>query len=223
MLNDFFNLIFPKLCCACNTALLKNEHTICLNCIATLPKTNFHLDKDNPVSKVFWGRVKLEMATSFYLFGKKTRVQNLLHQLKYKGVKEVGAVVGQLMGIELKDSLHYKKIDVIVPVPLHHHKLKKRGYNQSEFIAVGLSDTMGIPINTNSLYRKEDSLTQTKKSRYKRWENVEEIFGLSNELLNGKRVLLVDDVITTGATIEACAQVLIQHKCTVFVATIAAA
>jgi ComF family protein len=223
MINDFFNLIFPKLCCACNTALLKNEKTICLHCIVTLPKTNFHLDKENPVNQLFWGRVKIEMATSFYLFNQKTRVQNLLHQLKYNGAKEVGEVVGQLMGAELKDSPYYQHVDFVVPVPLHQNKFKKRGYNQSEWIAFGLSTTMNIPLETNGLYRIEDSQTQTKKKRYERWENVDEIFGINSGLLNGKNVLLVDDVLTTGATIEACAQVLIKNKCTVFVATIAAA
>ena len=123
MLNDFFNLIFPKLCCACNTALLKNEQTVCLNCILTLPKTNFHIDSVNPVCKIFWGRVQIEMATAFYYFSQKSRVQHLLHCLKYKGAKEVGALVGQLMGAELKDSINYSNIDVIVPVPLHQNKL----------------------------------------------------------------------------------------------------
>jgi len=221
MFNDFFNLIFPKLCCACNNSLLKNENIICTSCIVSLPKTNFHLDKENPVNKVFWGRVQIEMATSFYLFSKKSKVQNLLHHLKYKGVKEVGAVVGKLFGYDLAASEYFKKIDFIVPVPLHKKKLKKRGYNQSEWIANGIAESMKISINTNSLYRKVDSQTQTKKGRYKRWENVGEIFGIANNELNNKSVLLVDDVVTTGATIEACAQVLIKQNCKVYVATIA--
>ena len=170
---------------------------------------------------MFWGRVDLEMATSFYVFSKKSKVQNLLHHLKYKGVKEVGAVIGELFGFELKDSKFYKNIDLIIPVPLHQNKLNKRGYNQSEWIALGLSQSMNIPIDTLSLYRTSDSQTQTKKSRYKRWENVGEIFDVANNHIDGKSILLVDDVVTTGATIEACAQVLIQHNCKVFVATIA--
>jgi len=221
MINDFFNLIFPKLCIACNDALLKNEKIICIRCLVNLPKTNFHKDKDNPVNKVFWGRVDVEMASSFYLFSKKSKVQNLLHNLKYKGVKEVGSVLGELFGFELNSSKFYKEIDFIVPVPLHKSKLKKRGYNQSEWIAIGLSKSMKVPVNIDSLYRKADSETQTKKSRYKRWENVGEIFGLANNDLEGKRILLVDDVVTTGATIEACAQLLIQQNCKVLVATIA--
>jgi ComF family protein len=221
MINDFFNLIFPKLCCACNNSLLKKESVICTTCLVTLPKTNFHKDQENPVNKIFWGRVQIKMATSFYLFSKKGKVQNLLHHLKYKGVKEVGSVVGKLMGYDLNESKQFKEVDFIVPVPLHKNKLKKRGYNQSECIAQGISAAMKIPINTLTLFRKEDSQTQTKKSRYKRWENVGEIFGISNKDLDGKNVLLVDDVVTTGATLEACAQVLIKQKCTVYIVTIA--
>jgi ComF family protein len=221
MLNDFFNLIFPDLCCACNNALLKNENIICTNCIVNLPKTNFHLDKENPVIKIFWGRIQIEMATSFYSFSKKSKVQNLLHQLKYNGVKEVGSIIGGLFGHELKHSEYFKDIHYIIPVPLHKKKLKKRGYNQSEWIAKGLSETMNIPVNSNFLYRKVDSKTQTNKSRYKRWENVNEIFGIEGDEINNSTVLLVDDVVTTGSTIEACAQMLINQGCKVYVATIA--
>ncbi len=221
MFNDFFNLIFPNLCCACNNSLLKNEDFICVNCKVSLPKTNFHLDKENVVNKVFWGRVQIEMATSFYLFSKKSRVQRLLYQLKYAGNKELGAVVGELLGQDLKHAKHFKGVDVVVPVPLHKNKFKKRGYNQSEWIAKGVAETMNIPLNTETLFRKKDSQTQTKKKRYKRWENVGGIFGISNNDLDGKNILLIDDVVTTGSTIEACAQILIKQDCKIFVATIA--
>lgn len=221
MINDFFNLIFPKICYACDQVLLRNEKNLCLKCILTLPQTNYHNDNNNPVSKIFWGRAKVEMATSFYKFSKKSRVQRLLHNLKYRGAKEVGIVVGEQMGRALKDSKHYQGIDFIVPVPLHKNKLKKRGYNQSECFANGLSKVMKIPINTNALIRVANSQTQTKKGRYKRWENVGEIFRVQNNQLEGKRILLVDDVVTTGATIEACIQALSPQHCEVLVATIA--
>ncbi len=221
MINDFFNLLFPRLCCSCNLTLLKHENIICTNCIVTLPKTNFHLDKENPVNKVFWGRVQIEMAASFYVFSKESRVQNLLHHLKYKGVKDIGSVVGKLYGFDLKESDFFKDLDFIVPVPLHKNKLKKRGYNQSEWIAKGLSESMNIPLRLDVLYRKVDSKTQTKKSRYKRWENVGDIFGVLDGNFNNKSILLVDDVLTTGATIEACAQVLSEKGCKIYVVTLA--
>lgn len=224
MLNDFFNLIFPRLCSACEQTLLKTENVICTKCLVTLPKTDYHLDKENPINKVFWGRVNIEIAASFYHFSKGSRVQQLLHQLKYKGGEEVGEVIGLHYGFELKTSEYFKNVDYIIPIPLHKNKLKKRGYNQSESLARGLSKSMKVPVNITDLFRKVDSSTQTKKTRYKRWENVGEIFGvIENHNLKDKTILLVDDVVTTGATIEASAQVLIKQNCKVLVATIACA
>ncbi len=224
MLNEFFNLIFPKLCAACEQTLLKNENVICTKCLLTLPKTEYHLDKDNLINKIFWGRVDIVMAAAFYRFTKGSKVQRLLHRLKYKGGEEVGEILGLHYGYELKTSKYFENIDYIIPVPLHKNKLKKRGYNQSESFARGLSKSMKVPVNTTDLYRKVDSKTQTKKTRYKRWENVGDIFGvIENHDLGNKTILLVDDVVTTGATIEASAQVLIKLNCKVLVATIACA
>ncbi len=224
MLNDFFNLIFPRLCCACDSALLKNETTICVQCELTLPKTNYHLDKENPLNKIFWGRVEVEMVSSYLLYGKGGRVQKLLHNLKYKGVKEVGEKIGLLYGYDLLKAKEYHTIDFIVPIPLHKNKLKKRGYNQSEYFAKGLSMSMKIPVNFEDFTRVIDTKTQTKKTRYKRWENVADIFSLKEDNeLKAKTILLVDDVITTGATMEAAIQVLNKNNCKVYVATIASA
>ncbi len=212
MLSDFFALIFPESCAACHQTLLKNEETLCTSCILNLPKTNYWKTKDNPVSKLFWGRIPVENACSFYHFTKGGKVQQLLHQLKYKGNKNAGFITGKLFGTELNNT-PFKEIDVIIPVPLHLSKIKKRGYNQSELIAIGLSETMQKPVKTNWLIRKYASETQTKKSRFKRWENVKEIFATANENeFEGKHLLIVDDVITTGATIEACAQLLLKVK-----------
>tara|TARA_R110001592_G_scaffold88409_3_gene260392 strand:+ start:2860 stop:3534 length:675 start_codon:yes stop_codon:yes gene_type:complete len=224
MLNDFFNLIFPKICFACNGVLLKHEEVICTSCQFSLPKTNYHLDKGNPLTKIFWGRIEVQHVAAFYFFNKGSKVQNLLHQLKYKGAKEVGEKVGELYGFELLKSKWIKSIDYIIPVPLHPDKLKKRGYNQSEYFAKGLSKSTEIELDTSVLYRKSYSETQTKKSRFNRWENVSEIFDVNkNQKLENKHVLLVDDVVTTGATLEASITALQKINCKVSVVTIACA
>ena len=176
-----------------------------------LPKTNFHLDNDNPVAKIFWGRVSIHSAAAFYAFNKGGKVQHLVHQLKYKGRQEVGVSVGKLYGYELMQSDYFKTVNTIIPVPLHPKKQKKRGYNQSDCFAQGLSKSMKVEVDYKTLYRAFESETQTKKSRFNRWKNVETIFQLRDlNTLQGKHVLLVDDVITTGATFEACAQTLLQ-------------
>lgn len=224
MLNDFFNLIFPKICFACNGVLLKQEEVICTSCQFSLPKTNYHLDEDNPLTKIFWGRVDVKNVAAYYYFKKGGRVQNLLHQLKYKGAKQVGECIGELYGFDLQKSNWIETVDYIIPVPLHSKKLKKRGYNQSEYFARGLSKSTNKSLETTILYRKKHSETQTKKSRFNRWENVSEIFDVKNtEKLEGKHILLVDDVITTGATLEASVKVLLKVNCRVSIVTIASA
>ena len=206
-LKDFISLVYPRLCLACGESLLKHEDCICSQCIYYLPKTNFHKELENAVSKLFWGRVNIQTATAFYFFKKQSKVQNLLHQLKYKGQKQVGIKLGSLYGSELKKDKKYEDVSLILPVPLHPDKEKKRGYNQSEMFGIGLSQTMQAPCETDILVRNFASETQTKKSKYERWENVGSIFEIRDiERLKGRHVLLVDDVITTGATIEACAQ-----------------
>ena len=222
MFNDFINLIFPELCAACNHALLKNEVVICTSCELSLPKSNACFDQNNPLLRSFFGRVDIKMAAAYYQFNKQSKVQHLLHQLKYKNYQEVGDKIGQLFGHELNSSIYFKGIELIIPVPLNDKKLKQRGYNQSELFAKGLSSSMGIPVSTSCLYRNIHSKTQTNRSRYNRWENVKDAFEVKNiEEVRGKSILLVDDVITTGATIEACASLLKELHCTVYVAAIA--
>ena len=220
---DFISLFFPALCYSCGESLFKNENSICVHCQYHLPKTNFHLHNDNPVAKIFWGRINLNAATSFFFFNKGSRVQHLIHQLKYKGVKQIALDIGQLYGYELKDAENFNSVDLIIPVPLHKKRQRKRGYNQSAVFAEGLSLTMHTPVETNILFRSSSTETQTKKSRFSRWKNVENIFYIKNEqLLLNKHILLVDDVVTTGATLEACAQTLLKVQgVKVSVATIA--
>ena len=211
MLSDFIALLFPITCAACGKSLYKNEHSICTYCMYYLPKTNYHLTIDNPVAKIFWGRVPIHSAASYYSFNKGGKVQKLIHQLKYNGQKHVGVTVGKLYGHELKYIDDFNTINTVIPVPLHPKRLKKRGYNQSDSFAEGLAESMNSDVNYKSLIRKDESNSQTKKSRYSRWQNVESIFDIQHpEQIAGKHLLLVDDVITTGATLEACAQTLLQ-------------
>lgn len=211
-LNYLFDLFYPKICMSCGNALKSQEEILCIKCLLRLPKTGFQFHEDNPISRVFWGRINIEAATSFLFFSKQGRVQSLMHNLKYRGQKEVGIKLGSLFGEDLIKSPLFQNIDYIVPVPLHPKKLTKRGYNQSLMIAKGLSESMQIDINQD-LKRKIHSSTQTKKSRYDRWKNVKDIFELSeNNKLEGKKILLVDDVLTTGATLEACANKLFKVK-----------
>ncbi|MDR2906699.1 MAG: ComF family protein [Bacteroidales bacterium] len=205
MFKDLIDLLYPSQCVACGKTLYRNETLICLDCLLHLPKTQFENDRENAVCKLFWGRAEVEMATAFLFFTKAGKVQRLIHGLKYGGKSEVGVYLGRLFGKDLLKSPYFRDIDLIVPVPLHSEKMKTRGYNQSERIAVGLSEAMGIPVDTTSFVRSRATETQTSKNRFSRWENVKEVFAVGDaEGLKNKHILLVDDVITTGATIEGC-------------------
>ncbi len=208
---SFIELFFPRICCACGNSLLAHEEILCTLCEYQLPKTNYHLQAENPLTETLWGRVAIEHVSAFYHFHKGTKVQHLLHQLKYKGKHEVGTHLGKIYGKELLASPFYQKIDVIVPVPLHPKKKRKRGYNQSEMIAKGLSEVMKIPMDITTLIKKHVSESQTRKNRFNRWLNVKEVFAVSDlQRLKYKHILLVDDVFTTGATCDACATQLLK-------------
>ena len=209
--HSFFSLFYPRVCLSCYASLLPAEECICTQCHFHLPQTNFHDLKDNPVSRIFWGRLPVESATALFYFQKHGKVQNLIHQFKYKAKKEVGRYLGNVLGRKLKECPHYNNIDLVIPVPLHASKEHKRGFNQSEIIAGGISDIMNIDMDIKNLVRINPTDTQTKKSRFKRWQNVETVFHVYRpDKLAGRNILLVDDVITTGATLEACGHKLIQ-------------
>lgn len=225
LIGDFFGLIYPNICYSCGKGLAKGEKHICSFCRYKLPVTNYHLQRDNPVEKMFWGRVELRAAASLYFFRKGNRVQRLIHQLKYKGKKGIGETLGQFMGNTLPSSPEFQCIDTVIPVPLHPAKKLKRGYNQCDPIAEAAADGLNAEVQIQNLFRNIKSKTQTKKSRYKRWQNVEGIFQLRKpELIENKTILLIDDVITTGSTLEACTQALTKIPGTqVCIATVACA
>lgn len=218
-------LLFPRLCVVCGDKLIEQEQWICLLCLHHIPRTNFHLEPDNQVARIFYGRVQIEFASSFFYFSKGSKYQTLLHNLKYKGMKELGEEIGKHFGIDLMQSSDFSSVDVICPVPLHPQKEKKRGYNQSWWIASGIARQMQKELSDDNLKRVTATETQTRKSRFERWTNVEGIFELSNpEAFSRKHILLVDDVVTTGSTLEACAQaILSKTNARVSIATLATA
>jgi len=221
--NDLLHLFFPKVCQACGQSLLQQEKVMCFSCLYKLPKTGYHLHAENPVSRVFWGRVDIHAASSFLFFSKGGKTQNLIHSLKYKGHQDTGIYLGKLFGLDLKKSDLFADVDIVVPVPLHPKKQYKRGFNQSECIANGIGEAMKIPVVVDKLIRQIHTSTQTKKSRDSRWDNVKGVFGLVEpDVFENKHILLVDDVLTTGATLESCAQSLLEIPGTrVSVATLA--
>lgn len=208
---DVLHLFYPNICVSCGRQLTRAEEVLCLLCQVDLPETGYHRFLDNPVARKFWGRVELQGATALYHFRKGSMVQHVLHQLKYNRKREVGLKLGRHFALQLKESVPYRYAEVIVPVPLHKKKEHKRGYNQSAVFAEGLSKALSIPIAKDALRRNVSTTTQTRKARIDRWDNIEKVFELNHpQKVAGKHVMLVDDVITTGATIEACGIALLQ-------------
>ncbi len=202
---DFLSLIYPQVCAACGNNLYIEEKSVCTRCLYRIPKTNYHLDVNNEIARLFWGRVNLEAVTAYFFYYKGSKYQKIIHRCKYAGQKYIGYDLGKLFAADLMHS-RFSAIDVIHPVPLHYRKLRQRGYNQSEYIAKGMSEVFGKPLITDAVYREKAARTQTKKGRYERWKNVEDVFRINNsKKLENKHVLLVDDVVTTGSTMEACA------------------
>jgi len=222
ILEGFAGLFWPNVCACCSTGLICGEKYICSHCMYDLPATNFHKEDENPVAQIFWGRITVEHATASYFFRKGNNIQKLVHHVKYRGQKEMGTMLGREMGKHLCES-SFVDIDLIAPVPLHPQKLSKRGYNQSEWIARGVAEIMGKPIDVQTLERCIFTDTQTRKKRFERWKNVDSRFKLVNpETFAGRHILLIDDVVTTGATLDACIEAVLKApECKASVATLA--
>lgn len=204
------HLFYPRLCLACDNHMPPQEELLCLFCQRRLPLTDYHSLPENPFTERFWGRLPLYSGASLYHFSKGGRVQHLIHQLKYHHRPEIGYELGKLHGRQLRSALTFSGVELIVPVPLHPKKRHRRGYNQSDQYARGLAESMRVKWSADVLVREAHTASQTEKSRLERFENVEEVFRLHRpELVSGRHVLLVDDVITTGATLEACGLVLL--------------
>ncbi|WP_138432807.1 ComF family protein [Winogradskyella algicola] len=204
-------MFFPVVCEACNNALADNELVICTNCRHDLPVTNFHFENAHNVKKVVYGRVKLEQATALLHFSKKGIVQQLLHNLKYRGHQNISDFLGRWLGSELKTIEAYKKIDVVVPVPLYKTKLRQRGYNQVEQFGKAIAEAINADYNDTVLIKTKPTKTKVFEGRLSRWSDDGAVFAISENLsLREKHILLVDDIITTGATAEACATELLK-------------
>lgn len=213
------DLLFPRLCTVCGKRLCVSEKVLCVDCLHHLPRTEYHLQRGNPCEQIFYHRVKgLQQAAAYFYYERDNKYKNILWNLKYRGQTEIGRVMGCIMAEEIRlTSSFFEGIDVIIPVPLSKQKQKKRGYNQCNFIVEGISGKTGIPVGKQYLLRTIDNESQTHKTRLERQENVEHIFEVRHgEELKGKHILLVDDVLTTGATLLSCASALAKIENTRF-------
>jgi ComF family protein len=206
------DMLYPNVCAVCHTGLINGEEGICIHCITKLPKTHFGFQSHNPVEKLFWGRIPIDFAGAFLYFYHKGMARDILHQMKYHGAKDLAYLMGTLYGADLK-AVNTLDFELLIPVPLHPRKFRQRGYNQSEAFALGLGHALNIEVRTDLIIRNTYSTSQTRKNRFNRWQNVEGIFSTKHQIdVTNKKIALVDDVITTGATLEAMANAIIQAK-----------
>lgn len=221
---DLLHVFLPQVCFSCGESLLYHEEVLCTTCIYHLPLTDFHIDEENETAKQLWGKMDFQRAMSMLYLAKSSRVEKLLHRLKYSNQPEIGTFLGKYYAKKLAEINFFGTIDIIIPIPIHRSKLRKRGYNQSSQFAMGLAEIAEIPWTDKVLIRAVSSVSQTQKSRIERYENVAGVFELKDSaLVKGKHILLVDDVLTTGATICTAGNILVDAGAKVSVITIARA
>jgi len=222
--DSVLHLLFPHVCSGCGNDIVSQESMLCMRCVDAMPETNFELHANNPVEKTFWGRLQLNGATAQYYFTKESLMQHLMHQFKYKGDKELGLQLGRITGEQIKKSGRFE-VDALIPLPLFPAKEKRRGYNQATILCQGMAESMNVPIMDKAIIRPQFTETQTKKGRIERWKNMEGKFVLASpQAIKNKHLLLVDDVVTTGATLEACGiELLKAENVTLSVATLCVA
>jgi len=213
MFKALFNLFFPKLCVGCKQPLLQPETILCVPCAHNLPLTQFHANQPEVLKNVFYGQVYFQNATALFYFHKKGISQQLIHQLKYKGNQRIGVYLGEWLASEIKNNPNYQQIDVVIPVPIHKNRMRQRGYNQVEKFGIEIANALDAEYIDTVLLKTTSTKTQVFKKRIARWDNSNEVFTMQNKtLIEGKHILLVDDIITTGATIESCANILLKAE-----------
>lgn len=210
LFHPLINLFLPHHCAGCSSDIISTDQVLCLHCMNALPFTYFQMHANNPVEKIFWGRLPIVDAASYLYFNQGSILQHIVHQIKYKGNKELGLFIGRKMAAALQQTIRFKNIDALVPLPLYAARERKRGYNQAFILCQGMATVLQLPVLNNVIRRNTFSETQTHKNRIERWQNMQGRFELvQSDAIAGKHILLVDDVITTGATLEACGQQLL--------------
>jgi ComF family protein len=222
-IQSLLHLFFPHVCAGCGSDIISDKHALCLRCLSNLPITNFYQQAHNPVEQIFYGRLAIRNGAAGYFFTKDSLIQTLLHQLKYKGNQDIGFYMGTLLGGFLANNDRFAEVDALVPLPLNPKREKKRGYNQATALCNGIASVWNKPVIDKVAIRKIYTETQTKKGRITRWENMDGVFAIANpSTIANKHILLVDDVVTTGASLEACgAEILKVPGTTLSIATLA--